>query len=151
MKNKTNAWVITLQDKLKMEHQLEDRIKALEQLEKAVIEKNLAPPFDVLPGRGKLNVKNFLEELKKFPEALNAAVSKSSTELKPVKSSTSEVDDIKRPASRGGPPNRLIEDQKQIVAKKNDIKTIETNIKNIALAFPSNKVSNCDINSFYLI
>lgn len=58
-----NAWLKALNDKLKTESQLEDRILALKALLISVAARKLLPPFDNVPARGKLNAREFLQQI----------------------------------------------------------------------------------------
>lgn len=66
LRTNINGWITALQEKLKMDGQLEDRIKALTELEKAVQQKKLGAPFDELPKRGLLDIRKFIEDIRQM-------------------------------------------------------------------------------------
>lgn len=57
------AWLKTLNDKLKRETELGDRIFALTALKTSLGARKLLPPFDRVPARGKLNVREFMSQI----------------------------------------------------------------------------------------
>lgn len=57
------SWLKTLSDKLKRETELEDRILALTALKITLGARKLLPPFDQIPARGKLNVREFMSRI----------------------------------------------------------------------------------------
>lgn len=93
-------WMKALNDKLKQDNQLKDRLRAFQALEKCVLKKHFTQPFDILPARDKLVVKDFLEDLdcleagKPLPKR-----SKTETDLK-LTGKTSETDPKKTKLER---------------------------------------------------
>lgn len=134
-------WIIALQDKLKNNAQLDDRKFALQKLEETVQRRRLEPPFDDLPQRGQLNVREFIKQLKEMPDDQAQLTkqmppkSKSSLEIKGPETSTSEMSlgapkKLSRPSSQTNLAKKF-EDQKAAKDRKTKIKSLEDRIKTI--------------------